>query len=94
MSLKRRSSCRRTQGLTAPEILQQYPQRTLEEIHTVLAWYYAHQTEFDKELAEKPRMTNVRSRTSLRRDSDEIRRLLSLVETVTAEEMLNRLEFL
>jgi len=39
-------------------------------------------------------MTNVRSRTSLRRDSDEIRRLLSLVETVTAEEMLNRLEFL
>jgi uncharacterized protein (DUF433 family) len=41
------------QGLTAPEIVQQYPQRTLEEIHTVLAWYYAHQAEFDKELAEE-----------------------------------------
>jgi uncharacterized protein (DUF433 family) len=38
-------------GLTAAQIVEQYPQRTLEEIHTVLAWYYAHQAEFDKELA-------------------------------------------
>ena len=41
------------QGLAAAEIVQQYPQRTLSEIHTVLAWYYAHQAEFDKELAQE-----------------------------------------
>ncbi len=40
-------------GLTAAQIVEQYPQRTLEEIHTVLAWYYAHQAEFDKELAQE-----------------------------------------
>ena len=41
------------QGMTAPDIVRQYPQRTLEEIHTVLAWYYAHPAEFDKELAQE-----------------------------------------
>jgi len=40
-------------GMTAAQIVEQYPQRTLEEIHTVLAWYYAHQAEFDKELAHE-----------------------------------------
>ena len=40
-------------GLTAAQIVEQYPQRTLEEIHTVLAWYYAHQAEFDNELAQE-----------------------------------------
>jgi uncharacterized protein (DUF433 family) len=41
------------QGCTAEEIVKNYPQRTLAEIHTVLAWYYAHQDEFDRELAEE-----------------------------------------
>lgn len=40
------------QGLTAPQIVEQYPQRTLSEIYTVLAWYYAHEAEFDRELAQ------------------------------------------
>jgi uncharacterized protein (DUF433 family) len=41
------------QGLTAPQIVEQYPQRTLSEIYTVLAWYHAHQAEFDQELARE-----------------------------------------
>lgn len=39
------------QGLSAQEIVEQYPQRTLSEIHTVLAWYHAHKCDFDAELA-------------------------------------------
>jgi uncharacterized protein (DUF433 family) len=41
------------QGLTALQIIESYPQRTLSEIYTVLAWYHAHQAEFDQELAEE-----------------------------------------
>ena len=41
------------QGLTAPQIIEHYPQRTLIEIYTVLAWYHAHQAEFDQELAQE-----------------------------------------
>src|SRR5688500_7903770 len=39
------------EGLSAAEIVEQYPQRTLSEIYTVLAWYHAHEAEFDQELA-------------------------------------------
>ncbi len=39
------------QGLSAEQIVEQYPQRTLREIYAVLAWYYEHKTEFDEELA-------------------------------------------
>ena len=41
------------QGLSAEEIVEQYPQRTLSDIFTVLAWYHANQGEFDAELAEE-----------------------------------------
>jgi uncharacterized protein (DUF433 family) len=41
------------QGLSAAEIVEQYPQRTLSEIYTVLAWYHANKEEFDKELADE-----------------------------------------
>jgi type III restriction enzyme len=41
------------QGLSAEEIVDQYPHRTLREIYGVLAWYYDHKTEFDRELAEE-----------------------------------------
>ena len=41
------------QGLTAPQIIERYPQRTLSEIYTVLAWYHAHEAEFDQELAQE-----------------------------------------
>jgi len=41
------------QGLTAPQIIDRYPQRTLGEVYTVLAWYHANESEFDKELAEE-----------------------------------------
>jgi uncharacterized protein (DUF433 family) len=41
------------QGLTAAEIVDRYPQRTLSEIYTVLAWYHANQREFDQELANE-----------------------------------------
>ncbi len=41
------------QGLTAPQIIEHYPQRTLSEIYTVLAWYHAHEVEFDQELAQE-----------------------------------------
>ncbi|MGA2253282.1 MAG: DUF433 domain-containing protein [Thermoguttaceae bacterium] len=41
------------QGMTAPQIIERYPQRTLSEIYTVLAWYHAHQAEFDQELAQE-----------------------------------------
>lgn len=38
------------QGLSAEQIVAQYPQRTLREIFTVLAWYHNNKEEFDKEL--------------------------------------------
>ena len=38
-------------GLNTGQIVEQYPQRTLGEIYTVLAWYYAHKDAFDDELA-------------------------------------------
>lgn len=38
------------QGLSAEDIIAQYPQRSLSEIFTVLAWYHANKTEFDEEL--------------------------------------------
>lgn len=41
------------QGLTAEEIVEQYPRRTLREIYGVLAWYHEHKEEFDQELAEE-----------------------------------------
>lgn len=41
------------QGSSAQEIVEQYPQRSLSEIYTVLAWYHAHKDEFDKELADE-----------------------------------------
>ncbi len=40
------------QGLSAEQIVEQHPQRTLGEIHTVLAWYYDHREAFDAEMAE------------------------------------------
>lgn len=41
------------QGLSAEDIVAQYPQRTLGEIFAVLAWYHENKVEFDKELAEE-----------------------------------------
>jgi uncharacterized protein (DUF433 family) len=41
------------QGLSAKQVVEQYPQRTLSEIYAVLAWYYANKTVFDQELAEE-----------------------------------------
>ncbi len=38
-------------GQSPEEIVRSYPQRTLSEIYTVLAWYHDHRTEFDEELA-------------------------------------------
>lgn len=38
------------QRLTPEQIVEQYPQRSLYEIYAVLAWYYGHQLEFDREL--------------------------------------------
>src|SRR4051812_758894 len=42
-------------GLTAEQIVEQYPQRTLGEIYGVLAWYHEHKTEFDEELSAEAR---------------------------------------
>lgn len=39
------------QGLTADQIIEQYPHRALREVYAVLAWYYEHKIEFDEELA-------------------------------------------
>lgn len=39
------------QGLSAEDIVGEYPHRTFSEIYTVFAWYYAHQEELDQELA-------------------------------------------
>ena len=39
------------EGQSAEGIVEQYPQRTLSEIYAVLAWYYAHKADFDRELA-------------------------------------------
>ena len=39
------------QGLSVEDIVEAYPQRTLSEIYTVLAWYYAHKDDVDRELA-------------------------------------------
>lgn len=38
-------------GSSAEQIVEQYPHRTLSEIYTVLAWYYANKGAFDEELA-------------------------------------------
>ena len=38
-------------GLNAEQIVEQYPQRTLTEVYTVLAWYHTNRNSFDKELA-------------------------------------------
>jgi uncharacterized protein (DUF433 family) len=40
-------------GLSAAEIVELYPQRTLSEIYTVLAWYHANKREFDQELDDE-----------------------------------------
>ena len=39
------------QELSAAQIVEQYPQCTLSEIYTVLAWYHANKEKFDRELA-------------------------------------------
>ena len=41
------------QGLRAEEIVEQYPQRTLSEIYSVLAWYHANKDQVDKEMADE-----------------------------------------
>ncbi len=41
------------QGLSAEAIVECYPQRSLNEIYTVLAWYHDNQSEFDRELADE-----------------------------------------
>jgi uncharacterized protein (DUF433 family) len=41
------------QGLRAEQIVEQYPQRTLSEIYSVLAWYHANKGQFDKEMADE-----------------------------------------
>ncbi len=38
-------------GLTAEQIVEQHPQRTIGEVYAVLAWYHEHQREFDAEMA-------------------------------------------
>jgi uncharacterized protein (DUF433 family) len=43
------------QGLSAEQIVEQYPPRTLREIYAALAWYYEHKVEFDEELAAEDR---------------------------------------
>jgi len=52
------------QGMHVREIVAQYPQRTMAEIHTVLAWYYANKEEFDKELAAEA-CAEVRARNEI-----------------------------
>ncbi len=58
------------QGLGAEEIVSEYPHRTLSEIYTVLAWYYAHKEEFDQVLAveaeEDERLAHEHERSKLR----------------------------
>jgi uncharacterized protein (DUF433 family) len=39
------------QGLSAEQIVEQHPQRTIREIYTVLAWYHDHRQQFDAEMA-------------------------------------------
>lgn len=41
------------QGLSADDIVAQYPHRSLNEIFTVLAWYHDNKDEFDDELAKE-----------------------------------------
>ena len=37
------------------EILRQYPQLSLAEVHAALAYYYANQAEIDEDIAEEAR---------------------------------------
>jgi len=39
------------QGLSAEQIVENYPHRAIGEIYTALAWYHDHREEFDAELA-------------------------------------------
>jgi uncharacterized protein (DUF433 family) len=39
------------EGLSAEQIVEQHPQRTIGEIFAVLAWYHDHREEFDAEMA-------------------------------------------
>lgn len=54
------------QGLSAQQIVEQYPQRSLSEIYTVLAWYHANKDEFDMELAAEA-ATEERARQKIER---------------------------
>ena len=40
------------QGRTAQEIMAEYPDLSLAQVHSALAYYYDHQSEIDGELAQ------------------------------------------
>lgn len=43
------------QGMSAEQIVEQYPQRSMSEVYTALAWYHANKEAFDRELAAEAR---------------------------------------
>ncbi len=43
-------------GLSAEEIVRQYPYLTREEVHAALTYYFDHQDEIDQEIQEENRL--------------------------------------
>jgi uncharacterized protein (DUF433 family) len=61
-------------GWDAEQIQRQYPHLGLSEIHAALAYYYDHQAEIDRQIAEsKKRAEGIRSQTENRSLVDKVR---------------------
>lgn len=48
-------------GYSPDEIIELYPVLTLEDVHTALAYYYAHIEEFRAEMADRDEETEARA---------------------------------
>ena len=62
-------------GWDAEQIQRQYPHLGMSEIHAALAYYYDHQGEIDRQIAEgKERAESIRLQTENRSLADQVRK--------------------
>jgi hypothetical protein len=100
--------CHELQGMTPDEILEAYPHLTLSQIHAALAYYFDHPEEIraglkrDQDFADELEAEQGATKLSTLRDAlfgrykaGELLQALLLVHScLTAEEMVNRVEWL
>ena len=80
-------------GWTPEEICRRNGHITLAQVHAALAYYHANQEAMEAEMAAEAALYDRLAREQ-REAREQMRRLLSLIAANTAEEMVNRLEFL